>query len=265
MTAIALPTMSLSLWHRWNLLDESNPDFPVSLDELPLEFERMSAVSVLPQRPVLVLAGWHAWRVSVSGLARLLHRLTGGPADQFHAIAYPFGTDLHGMARRVVQDVEKVWPTDEPHRTREIDVVAISMGGLVARVAAQLPLENGQKRLRVARLFTLATPHRGAKLASTIAVDAAAKNMKPGSEFLNRLNAGLPTAKYELVCYARLRDSWVGATNAAPPGRQPYWLSGARIGSHVMISTDPRIQADIARRLRGEAPLALATSMPPRD
>lgn len=250
---------------RWLDLPRENPDFAVSPDDLALEFDRMRSMPVLPQRPVLVLSGYHAPSMMVTRLARSLHAIIGGPPERFHAIAYPFATDIDAIARRVVRQIDRVWPNPEPHRTTEVDVIGVSMGGLVARVCAQLPLENGQKRLRIARLFTLATPHSGALLADRLRIDKAARDMRPGSPFLERLNAGLPTAKYELTCYARLNDRWVGASRAAPPGREPIWVSGLKHLSHSTITTDPRLLADIALRLRNERPLARRASKPPVD
>ena len=251
-----------------------NPDFPLTHAEAALEFERMRAFPVAPKRPVLVLAGYHAWQLTVASTARTLRSLVcgaGGPTNHFHAIAYPLSFDIESIAKRVVREVDRLWPNDgnwEPHRTTEIDVVGVSMGGIVARVAAQLPLVDGQKRLRIARLFTLATPHRGALLADALprfARDRAASDLRSDSPMLARLNAGIPTAKYDLTCYARLNDKWTGSTRAAPPGRDPIWVSGLRLMSHTLITLDARILADIARRLRGEEPLARRASPPPRD
>lgn len=148
------------------------------------------------------------------------------------------------------------------------------MGGLVARLAALAPearepfgIPTELPRLNIARLFTLATPHRGASLAGIVALDAAARDMKPGSPFLRDLDAAEPDPRlYEMVCYARLRDAWVGATNTAPPGTNPIWVpTPARNLAHLTVSRDRRILLDIARRLRGEPPLALEPSPPPRN
>src|SRR5690606_31698393 len=105
----------------------------------------------------------------------------------------------------------------------------------------------------------------GAKLAKLIAIDGAARSMKPGSPLLGRLNAEHERADYELICYARLNDTWVGATNSAPPGVNPIWVPGTLIASHQTITTDQRILADLGRRLRGEEPLARPGECPPRD
>lgn len=242
-----------------------NPDFPLSLADARLELERQRASPIMPQRPIVVLSGWRALPFVSHSLARELNTHIGGPRDLYLPMSFWRHSRLTTMARRLVDRVQHHFPEDQPHRTREVDVVALSMGGIVARTAAALPLENGQRRLKIARLFTLGTPHSGAVLASRIAMDHAARDMKPGSPFLDRLNAGLNTARYELVCYARLNDTWVGARRCAPPGREPHWVEGPRLFSHLTISSDPRLIADIARRLRGESPLAQRPSHPPRD
>jgi len=241
-----------------------NPDFPVRAEEVELDLERMRATPVTPRRPLLVLAGYHAWSLTVGAYARTFHSLVGGPREMFHAMAYPLGTDIQAMSRRVVDEVERRWPHAQAHRTTEIDVIGVSMGGIVARTAAH-DWDDSRKRLRIARLFTLATPHRGALLAERFKLDRAARDLHPESDFLRTLNRSLATAKYDLTCYARLGDKWVGATRAAPPGREPIWVSGLRFMSHTTITSDKRILADIARRLRGEDPLAKQASAPPRD
>lgn len=265
MTTMPLPMPMSPKLNRFFSIGPDNPDFPVSFEELPDEFERMRSQPTVPVRPLLVLAGYHAWKLSVRSLASRMNALVGGPGDMYHAMAYTLDTDIPTIARKVVAEVERRWPHGEAHRTTEIDVIAVSMGGLVARTAATLPLENASKRLKIARLFTLATPHRGATLTRMGTFDQAARDMRPGSAFLDRLNAQLPTSKYELICYTRLNDNWVGATNTAPPGREPIWVSGTRLLSHVTITMEPRIIADIARRLRGESPLSICSSRPPMD
>jgi hypothetical protein len=68
-----------------------------------------------------------------------------------------------------------------------------------------------------------------------------------------------------MYCYARLNDVIVGATNTAPEGAEPFWVSGSHLLSHIRGRSDPRIIADIARRLRGESGLAVRGTAPPRD
>ena len=66
---------------------------------------------------------------------------------------------------------------------------------------------------------------------------------------------------YEMHCYVRLDDSVIGAASAAPQGRAAWWVANMPLElSHLGAAEDPRILADIARRLRGETPF---TRVPP--
>ena len=84
----------------------------------------------------------------------------------------------------------------------EVDVVAISMGGLIARYAA-MPLPDDSRQLRIRRLFTISTPHRGAKLAALPTFDQRQIDMRPGSAFLASLDDALADADYDLLPYVR--------------------------------------------------------------
>jgi pimeloyl-ACP methyl ester carboxylesterase len=240
-----------------------NPAFALSLPAARVEMARMRREPVRLTRPVVVLAGYRAWSLAPRGLCRTLATLTGADRERFMAIAYPFRADFAWIAGEVSRRIDVRWPSDDPDRTLEVDVIGVSMGGLVARAAAAG--HGSGKRLNIARLFTLGTPHRGALLAGRCVLDDAARSMRAGSVFLARLDEALPGAGYELMCYSRLRDTWVGATRTAPPGREVLWVSGTRALGHITLARDPRIVADIARRLRGEPPLAGGGQQPPVD
>lgn len=246
-----------------------NPSFPVSRKEAGDDLKRMTRFPRPLERPVVVLGGWRSPHTVTNALERRLRAATSGREQDFLAISYPLSADIEAIADRVIEKVQQRWPAETDGETIEVDVVAFSMGGLVARVAA-LPLdddadEDDHRRLKVRRLFTLATPHRGAKLASSVAPDGAARDMRPGSDLLERLDHALETAEFDLLCYAHLNDRMVGAQNTSPPGIDPIWVNGTIALSHYSITLDRRIRADLARRLRGEKPLARDTSAPPRD
>jgi hypothetical protein len=117
------------------------------------------------------------------------------------------------------------------------------------------PQADTGKRLRVERLFTLASPHQGAVQADWIAPDAAARDMRRGSPMLRVLDAELPDAGYELFCYTHRTDGMVGAERTAPSGRPRFETAGTVLFSHLFVTSNPVFQVDIARRLRGEPPL----------
>jgi pimeloyl-ACP methyl ester carboxylesterase len=242
------------------------PHFPAGSAEVQAEWDRMKREPRGLDRPLLVLDGWRQPDFSSWSLAQTLRGLTGADKGDVLSASYLTRSDLDTIADDVIGRVERKWPSDDPEWTTEVDVVGFSMGGIVGRTAAMERSESGAgKRLRIRRLYTIATPHRGAKLAQRIALDQAARDMRPGTEFLRRLDEALPGAGYELVCYAHTNDIIVGARNTAPPGREPIWTQGTMFFSHLTTRLDRAILADLALRLRGETPLSLGGSPPPRD
>lgn len=237
-----------------------NPAFAIDRAEAKADLERMKAEPAELDRPVVVLNGWRSPHVLGAALKASVRDRTSGDDADFATISYTLSGSIPGAAAQAVRSVEGRWPSDDPERTVEVDVVAISMGGLVARLAA-MPADD-RKRLNIRRLYTLNTPHQGARLASWIAIDPASFAMKPGSAFLADLDAA--DRGYELIAYTQLNDTWVGATRAAPTGEQPIWARGTAVLSHFTIRSNPQILSDLSRRLRGEPPIA-EPSEPPSD
>jgi pimeloyl-ACP methyl ester carboxylesterase len=252
---------------------EDNPNFPLSLDESLDEVERMENNPVGLQRPLVILSGYRGPLMPAAALGNRLLDLTGAPRTLVLPVAYPQFGEFPAILRSAHAQILAAVP--EAIEPGGIDIVGISMGGLIARALASnagqtASVSAGSDRslpprpLNVRRVFTLATPHRGATLAEIIALDPAARDMRAGSPFLQELDAHLPRRDYELVCYTRPRDTWVGATRAAPPGMNPIWTSGRLIFTHFTVHQDTRILVDLARRLRGEPPLGLP-GQPPHD
>ena len=80
-------------------------------------------------------------------------------------------------------------------------LVGHSMGGLVCR--DYLAIHGGDK---VDRLITLATPHQGSQLAA-LGLGANAREMEPGSGWLQRFRLGPPSA-YPASRYAPVTTMW---------------------------------------------------------
>ncbi len=244
-------------------IHRDNPAYPAAAVEVRAAMRDMRARPAGLDRPVLVLSGYRSPSGAARALAGDIRRLTGADEGEVATMSYMWADDIEPLGERVIAFVDERWPTADPERTTEVDVVAISMGGIVARWAAA-EREPGARRLNIGTLYTLATPHRGARLAEAVRPDAAARQLCAGSEMLTFLDEELGDADYEIVPYAVLHDWMVGATRSSPPGEDPIWVPG-RIGlAHHMVSREDRIVADVARRLRGEEPLG-APSTPPRD
>lgn len=242
-----------------------NPDFRLDRHEGLRRWEAMRRSPVPLARPVIVLNGYHAPRFTVRGLATRMASVTSGQEADFLAVAYTTARSIEAAAASAMRQILRRYPA-VGDLTVPFDVIGVSMGGLVARLLASVGAP-GNVRLNISRLFTLATPHRGAILARWFRLDEAAAQMLPGSGFLRRLDT--LDRPHELVCYAQLGDWWVGATNAAPPDMHPIWTDAdslfGKVHSHVEITHNRKVLCDIARRLRGEPPLARFGGPPPRD
>lgn len=231
-----------------------NPSFSVTVGEAQGLLREMRAERVEFERPVVVLSGWMDLGFGISWLQRELRRYT---PDREGVIAPPYFSVSRWDSKRarVIEAVERAYPSDDDEWTVEVDVIGISMGGLVARYCA-LECEHGGKRLRIRNLYTIATPHRGAARAVWPTTDARVRAMRRGSDFLQMLDDGYD-GSYGVYGYVRLGDVTVGPANSAPPGGRLWWVQNRPFEwSHADVHRDPRIVADLVRRLRGEEPLS---------
>ncbi len=245
-----------------------NESFPVTVAQSKAAIEQMVTDPRPLDRPVVVIGGFlDPGIVTAAVRYRLL-----SVSDEAPIIPVAmFGVGSFDSCRlKVIEAVDRAVVSDDPAWTGEVDVVGFSLGGLVARYAASAPLANEAaaprdvppaRRLCIRRLFTIATPHRGARMAELPTLDRLQIDMRPGSAFLQHLDGERAKAGYQLFAYARLGDAIVGPANAAPAGSHPWWVPNRPADlAHVGAYHDPRIIADIARRLRNEIPL---TTEPP--
>jgi hypothetical protein len=234
-----------------------NPSFDVSAPEARRAMREMASCPRALERPVVVLDGLGPPLASPH-YASALRRTTGD--CRVLGVQFMFCLSLEDCRRHVIDAVEREFPSGDRDWTTEVDVIGFSMGGVVGRCAAAPPADGrAGKRLKVARLFTISSPHRGAAVASLLPpLDGLAPfELRRGSAFLKALGERERPAEYELVTYVRLGDWVVGPANAAPAGTGVHWVSTPPLQSaHATAFADPRIVADIARRLRGEAPFA---------
>lgn len=234
-----------------------NPSFPLSLHEAKAAIAVMRETPVKLQRPVLVLGGYMDCGFGTPKVKKTFSEI--GAGDNVISVHFFLRGTFDHCRDHLIDKVEAAFPSEDPNWTTEVDVVAGSMGGIVARYAA-LPLEEGadlsktpRKRLKIARLFTISTPHLGARMSEFPALDSLVPDMRKGSPFLARLDVALPACGYEIIPYVRLDDAVVGIENAAPPGQTPWWVQNQPLQfSHLNSFREERFLADISRRLRGE-------------
>jgi len=253
-----------------------NPSFPITRQDAYRDLDRMRASPQPIERPLVVLGGFLDPGFAPGGVIRAVRpTLDGGPIIR---VTFATSRRFAECRERVLAAVLEALPERTEvesgrYETIEVDVIANSMGGLVARYAAIWPdppdapdapdTIHADTRLRIARLFTISSPHRGAASANPRSISALERDMATGSAFLEALDAALADAEYELVCYVRLGDVIVGRDNAAPAGTIPHWVAEPPLeAAHLFASYDRRILADIARRLRGEEPLTTAPAAP---
>jgi hypothetical protein len=232
-----------------------NPSLAITVADARAELTRMRESPLPPVRPVVVIGGLFDVGLAVSDVRSRLasHFPEGSPIISVGL--FGLGTQ-DGCRDRVLREVEEAFGRGESGWTVEVDVIGFSLGGIVARHSA-LPREDGGTRLRIARLFTLAAPHMGTGAAELPTLDQLVVDIRPRSAELARLDAALPEAGYEILPYVRLGDEIVGAENAAPPGETAWWVANLPLQwAHGEVYKDPRIMADIVRRLRGEEPIA---------
>lgn len=240
---------------------QPNPSFPVTTAQARAALGEMRRNPQPLERPVIIAAGLFDAGMDVQQMARTLRRVTLDNDMVATATFMSLTTgSFDGCRDFLIEKVERSWGATGTGETIEVDVIGFSMGGLVARHASR-PRTDGGTRLVIRRLFTISTPHRGARIAGWPTFDERTLDMRAGSEFLTDLDNALPDADYTMYNYTRLGDWIVGAENAAPPGRTAWWVPTPPASfSHLGAATDPRIMADIARRLRGDLPL---TTEPP--
>ncbi len=175
-----------------------DPDVRLHLAEMPLLGLTMLAprsAAIAPgtddgARPVLFVHGLGGHPGNFVAMATYF-RLRG--RTRLHAVTLPDdapdggSTSLDALAqhlRTVVGEAAQAWGLGEEGR---IDVVAHSMGGLVARLA----LEDPAVAARVATLVTLGTPHAGTH-AARFGATPRVLDLRPGSDVVRRLAERLP-------------------------------------------------------------------------
>ena len=243
---------------------QANPSFPLTVKQAKADLLWMRDHPIELRRPVVVMGGWgDVMGLPPAYLAEQLRQAIGD--DRVISIGFGMCTTFDACRRRAIKRIDEAYPLEDSGWTREVDVIGFSMGGIVARYCASSISDGAERRLSIANLYTISTPHRGSLMSTVVAPGSLARDMRPGSEFLEVLDREQALSAYPILPYVRLADTIVGADNAAPAGQTPWWLPArAWSRSHTDAYRDPRLIAELARRLRGEEAYATepATALP---
>lgn len=164
-------------------------------------------------RPILLVHGIIHNRSAFITLKRKLERLGW---ENIYTMNY---STVHGNVLQMVEELSaKVDAIRERTGSAQVDIVAHSLGGIVARTYMSL----GDGRGRVRRLITLGTPHQGTQLsfvAKAISRGALDKDLKVNS-FLIRLlsKTAIPKTSEVVSIYSRFDWTVVPGKNGAAIG-----------------------------------------------
>ena len=219
----------------------------------PLGFHRRRVGRLAPgepRPPVLLLHGYAQHPADFLWLARRLER-DGWRC--LYPVAHPaVGGDIERSAGRLGEAVDLVRQASGASR---VDIVAHSMGGLVARayIRARGPASG------VGRLITLGTPHQGTEIFPRLRFDPMIRQMRPDSPLLARLAADDPVP--------RLADciSIYSADDAVVvPASRAYWPGAFNIEvrglGHLSLLLSRRVYELVRENLAAERAPAAATA-----
>lgn len=157
---------------------------------------RYAPIRALPDdghRPILFLHGLGGHRGNFLPMRAWLglkgHR-------RGYAIGLTAGSDLMTLGRELSAAIEEILTVNGLSDGGQVDIVAHSMGGVVARLAL---LEVGTMQ-RVHTLITLGTPHAGTQLAR-LGGTGRCRDLRPGSPVMEALAVQVPwRGPTRLVC-----------------------------------------------------------------
>ncbi len=220
-----------------------DPDVRRHIAELPL----VGLTYLVPRRPPIAALpddGHHP--------VIFIHGLGGSPGNFFpmrawfslhgrrrtYSLGPPDGESIAELGPRLSAFVEEVVVVNRLPSGEKIDLVAHSMGGLVARIA----LEEEHTRARIATLVTLGTPHAGTHAARFGATDRV-MDLRPDSPLMERLQKQLPWKGPRLVALWSHADMMVlPAISAMVDGAENLEIAAV---THTGYLIAPRVWREV--------------------
>ncbi|WP_237555158.1 MULTISPECIES: lipase family alpha/beta hydrolase [unclassified Streptomyces] len=200
------------------------------------------------QPPVLLLHGFVDNR---SAFGMLRRSLLANGWSWVQALNYsPLTTDIRAAAETLGTHVEQIC---EQSGKRRVDIVAHSLGGLVARYYVQRL--GGDARVRT--LVTLGTPHSGTRAVPALSPHPLARQMRPGSEVLTELAEPAHGCRTRFVAFWSDLDQVMIPAEAARldhPDLRAENIKVSGIG-HLSLPVHGAVAAEIRHALCGQGPL----------
>jgi pimeloyl-ACP methyl ester carboxylesterase len=193
--------------------------------------------SPLP-RTVLLLGGWMVPSWWTIDLDRALRACVS--SGNIFRLGCPVLYDIPTLAARLAERF-KLEPS--------LDVIGVSMGGMVAREAARA---HRSPRLQVERLYALASPHGGARSIAWLVPHHQARALVRGSHFLRELNADPSSHSFHIETFSLRGDSLVSTASAhAVPGVHHDWRNNTLLPAHSWVHRDPRVIMTVVGKILG--------------
>jgi triacylglycerol lipase len=180
------------------------------------------------QTPVAVLPGHSENAITMLLLQRRLERALKVPVKAFSPRRY-FGR-LETLANEFKDQIE-AWLQET--RSRQVDLIGHSQGGLLARYLA----ESTAMSDRIRKVITLGSPHQGSALA-VIPPGQNARQMRRGSGFLERLNASRPPKGIQWVGICSTHDNLVLPWHCSLSPRGDNYIIRFRGHISLIVSTE---------------------------
>ncbi len=187
--------------------------------------------------PVVLLPGFFENALTMEILRRRLERDLGVPVFAMRPERYFLGLEdqAKGFARRIAAVLDQTG-------AGQVDLVGHSMGGILARFLA----ESGGLKNGIRRVVTVAAPHLGSAL-SRLAPGRSLRQMRRGSAFLEKLNAGSAPSGVRIVGITSTHDNLVIPWNCSLSPRGDNFI--IRYRGHVTLIFSREVARLIVREL----------------
>lgn len=219
--------------------------YQLPLAGLSLLVPRPRTIEALPPdgfRPVVFVHGLGGHPGNFLGLKTYF---AGRGRTRSYVVDFGNASSLSVMADHLDNVLDDIYARNQLEEDQQVDLVAHSMGGLVAR----LMLDDEVNRLRVANLVTLGTPHLGSHLARLAATELTVE-LRPGSETLNLLESqdfwGLKESPLLTAFWSRADTIVLPAESARFPDGRTVEVEGVTHYSYLMY---PSVFSEVWRAL----------------